>query len=287
MGARTETAGGGRTTRQKRIITGGLAGAFAIVAVLWLPSDAFFVGCLLLFGATTAEYARMVRRWAPSAPLGALPALVVVTSASWYGLTRASTITLSPLEAALAPALAVVLAPALVVLWSKTRVPEAGIALGLIAFGLAYFTLAALCTYWLHVIDPWLLLALFFLVWAGDSVAYFAGSAFGKRRLAPIVSPNKTWEGSAAGLVASIGILALWSAWRLDTVRYDLLAVGAIAAVAGQIGDLVESLFKRGVGVKDSSNLLPGHGGLYDRLDALLFAAPVFLLGVAVIGLAG
>lgn len=287
METRSETAGGAPTTRQKRVITGGLAGAFAIAAVLWLPSDAFFVGCLILFGATAAEYARMVRRWAPSAPLGVLPALVVVAAASWFGLARAPTIALSPLEAALAPALAVVLAPALLVLWSKTRVPEAGIALGLVAYGLAYFTLAMISTYWLHVMDPWLLLALFFVVWAGDSVAYFAGSAFGKRRLAPIVSPNKTWEGSAAGLVASVGVLALWSAWRLDAVRYDLLVVGAITAVAGQIGDLVESLFKRGVGVKDSSNLLPGHGGLYDRLDALLFAAPVFLLGVAIIGLTG
>ncbi len=287
MNTKAEEPGGARTSRQQRIITGGIAGAGAVATVLLLPSTAFFVVCLFLFGATSAEYARMGRRWAPSAPMGGLPVLVVLASAGWFGLAHTQALAISPLEAATLPALVLVLSPALLVLGSKVRVPEAGIALGLIAFGLPYFTLAALCTYWLHAIDPWLLLGLLSLVWAGDTAAYFAGSAFGRRHLAPVISPNKTWEGAAAGLLASIAALALWSAWRLGTVRLDLMAVGGAAAVAGQLGDLVESLFKRGVGVKDSSNVLPGHGGLFDRLDALLFAAPVFLIGIAAIGLAG
>lgn len=142
-----------------------------------------------------------------------------------------------------------------------------------------------------------LVLYLLAVVWAGDTCAYYAGRAFGRHKLAPRVSPGKTWEGTAASFVGAIlvgwAILAhapqisgkLYSA-GLILPRYAYLAakppaaieiilLSALINIAAQVGDLVESVIKRGAGVKDSGALLPGHGGLLDRIDALLFAAPV------------
>ena len=134
-----------------------------------------------------------------------------------------------------------------------------------------------------------LLLFLFLCVWCGDIAALYVGRNFGKRRLAPTISPNKTWAGSVASVVGSVlfgmGLIAFgdWltvrgSAFtRLHTSapwwHYLLLAV--VLNLAAQVGDLAESALKRGVDVKDSGTLLPGHGGVLDRIDALLFAAPV------------
>jgi hypothetical protein len=97
-------------------------------------------------------------------------------------------------------------------------------------------------------------------------------------KLAPAVSPNKSWEGAIAGLATSLAATAIWSQLRLGHVDAVLLAIGGATAVASQLGDLVESLLKRGFGVKDSGALLPGHGGFWDRMDAMLFAAPTLLL---------
>ncbi len=142
-----------------------------------------------------------------------------------------------------------------------------------------------------------LLLYLLLLVWAGDIFAYFVGRSLGRHLMSPRVSPRKTWEGTLASLIASlaVGVLlykyalpistALLNA-RLIEKRDGLLALekaplwptlllSAAINVAAQLGDLVESLIKRGAGVKDSGTLLPGHGGMLDRIDALLFAAPV------------
>jgi phosphatidate cytidylyltransferase len=120
-------------------------------------------------------------------------------------------------------------------------------------------------------------LLLFLLVWGCDSAAYYGGRRFGRRKLAPVVSPNKTVEGALFGFLGGAAVGALAGTWlifpELGTFR-GLLA-GALATTAGQAGDLVESLWKRGAGVKDSGAFLPGHGGFYDRVDSLLFAGPV------------
>lgn len=134
-----------------------------------------------------------------------------------------------------------------------------------------------------------LLLFLFLCVWCGDIAALYIGKNFGKRKLAPTISPNKTWEGAIASVFGSVlfglGLIALgdWlsargsSFTRLHTSEpwgyFLLLAI--LLNVAAQLGDLVESALKRGVDVKDSGTLLPGHGGVLDRIDALLLAAPV------------
>jgi phosphatidate cytidylyltransferase len=144
-------------------------------------------------------------------------------------------------------------------------------------FGVVSIALPATAMCLLRARSPRAVLALLLLVWACDSCAYYFGRRFGKHRLAPVVSPKKTWEGSIAGLVAATAFGAAAGTWwllpELGPLRGAL--AGALASTAGQIGDLVESLWKRGAGVKDSGAFLPGHGGFYDRIDSLLFAAPV------------
>jgi len=119
-------------------------------------------------------------------------------------------------------------------------------------------------------------IALFASIWVCDSAAYFAGRAFGRHRLFVRVSPNKTWEGAAAGFIAALGTFQLARVLVLPYMSVtDALVCGAAVGVMGQIGDLAESLMKRDAGVKDSSSLIPGHGGVLDRFDSLLFVAPL------------
>ncbi len=120
----------------------------------------------------------------------------------------------------------------------------------------------------------WWVVATFGMVWGHDSAAYIAGHFFGKTKLAPRISPAKTWEGFAGGLTLSI-IAAFVLTLPIGLPWYAWLSMGALTAVASTIGDLAESLLKRGAGVKDSGQLIPGHGGMLDRMDSLLFAVIV------------
>jgi phosphatidate cytidylyltransferase len=142
-----------------------------------------------------------------------------------------------------------------------------------------------------------LVIYLMFVVWAGDIFAYFVGKAVGRHRMAPRISPGKTWEGAAASLLASVIIGTLFFSHAPDISQFLLrlhlieqkdgifalqkppllltLLLSAGLNIAAQLGDLVESAIKRGAGVKDSGSLLPGHGGILDRVDALLFATPL------------
>jgi phosphatidate cytidylyltransferase len=112
------------------------------------------------------------------------------------------------------------------------------------------------------------------LIWAGDMLAYFIGRTFGHARMAPALSPKKTWEGAAANLAASLVVATFFARWvAMDGLT--LFVIAGFANIAGQLGDLIESAYKRGAGTKDSSGLLPGHGGVLDRIDSLILAAPV------------
>lgn len=123
-------------------------------------------------------------------------------------------------------------------------------------------------------VGPMLVLFLLVLVWVGDTLAYFVGRQFGRTAMAPRLSPKKTWEGAAANLAGSLLVApAFVRATGLDITH--LLAMAALANVAGQLGDLTKSAYKRAAGEKDSGKLLPGHGGVLDRIDSLIFAAPV------------
>ncbi len=151
--------------------------------------------------------------------------------------------------------------------------PAAGIsssALLLVAYPLSftvrlhYFTLNG----------PRLLLFALVLTWTGDTTAYFVGRSIGKYPLAPHLSPKKTWEGTIASMIGSL-IVAYVFRYGIHIPLVHLLMMGAMGNVAGQMGDLLESAYKRSAGVKDSGSLLPGHGGVLDRIDALILCIPV------------
>ena len=127
------------------------------------------------------------------------------------------------------------------------------------------------------------LLFLLVLIWAADIAAYFAGRAFGRHKLAPAVSPGKTWEGAAGGTLALLAVALVGVFWALPMSHYLFILICLLTGWLSIVGDLSESLFKREAGVKDSGRLFPGHGGVLDRIDSLTAAVPVFWLGLAIL----
>jgi len=177
--------------------------------------------------------------------------------------------------------LAVLLILNLAFLWSQRTVKRMVVTVSVTFFGVAYFGFFG--GYFFHLRDlpqgAWLLLWLYISTWAYDTGGYFAGSLWGKHRLAPQVSPNKSWEGCAGGFALSlIGLYLLWEFMPAYSQIFNLMDVVILAVLLsffGQIGDLVESIMKRSLSAKDSGSFFPGHGGVFDRIDSLLFNAPV------------
>jgi len=151
--------------------------------------------------------------------------------------------------------------------------PSAGTSasgLVLVAFPLSY----AIRLHGSGTQGPGLLLFAMVIIWVGDTAAYFVGRSIGKHALAPHLSPKKTWEGTIASFVGSLIVAVVFA--RFMTVPLPhLLGMAAVGNVAGQVGDLLESAYKRSAGIKDSGSILPGHGGVLDRIDALILAIPV------------
>jgi phosphatidate cytidylyltransferase len=177
--------------------------------------------------------------------------------------------------------LAVLLILNLAFLWSQRTVKRMVVTVSVTFFGVAYFGFFG--GYFFHLRDlpqgAWLLLWLYISTWAYDTGGYFAGSLWGKHRLAPQVSPNKSWEGCVGGFALSlIGLYLLWEFMPAYSQIFNLMDVVILAVLLsffGQIGDLVESIMKRSLSAKDSGSFFPGHGGVFDRIDSLLFNAPV------------
>ena len=130
----------------------------------------------------------------------------------------------------------------------------------------------------------WWILTVFLGVWGFDSGAFFAGHFFGKHKLAPSISPAKTWEGVAGGLVFSIAAALLCTTWPLGVPWYLAILLGILIGIAATLGDLAESLIKRQTHVKDSGQFIPGHGGILDRIDSLLFAVIVVFIFAQLVG---
>jgi phosphatidate cytidylyltransferase len=151
--------------------------------------------------------------------------------------------------------------------------------------GVAYvcgpFALAAM----LHAVSPHWLFVVLLLAWAGDSAAYYVGRAFGRHKLAPRISPGKTWEGTVASAVMAAAVGVAYLHYFLPTVNLLAALVFSLTVnAAGQLGDLAESALKRSARMKDSGTLLPGHGGMLDRMDNFLFAAPTAYLWLLWLG---
>jgi phosphatidate cytidylyltransferase len=145
----------------------------------------------------------------------------------------------------------------------------------LLLLGIVYVFGTWKCAVLIYAVNAhWLMYALL-VNWCGDIGAYYTGRRLGKHKLAPQVSPNKTWEGAAGSVVASVLLAGGYLVDFLHVPIPEVIALTVVVNIAGQLGDLVESSAKRGAGVKDSGSLLPGHGGFLDRVDSTLFALPV------------
>jgi phosphatidate cytidylyltransferase len=153
-------------------------------------------------------------------------------------------------------------------------------------FGVFYISLTMGCLLLTRALPNGELLIFFLLLvtWAGDTGAYYAGMSLGRRKLAPVISPNKTVEGLIGGLMLAVLAAVGARLWFLPSFSLaDCLATGLLLTGAGVLGDLAESALKRSAGVKDSGSLIPAHGGMLDRLDSLLFTAPAFYYYVTVV----
>lgn len=163
---------------------------------------------------------------------------------------------------------------------SKDEKPFKNIAytfLGIIYVALPFTLLTVLAYIKNDTYDPNIVLGCLFLLWASDSGAYFAGTKFGKTKLFERVSPKKSWEGSIGGMVTAMVVATIISRYFTNYSAFQWYAIGVIIVVAGTYGDLVESLFKRSINIKDSADTIPGHGGFLDRFDGLLLSIPFII----------
>jgi phosphatidate cytidylyltransferase len=230
--------------------------------------------------------------WAPEWAFG----LVLAASGliAFYEFERIAGLGWLPMALGMAAGLAVLFAPepffvallaafaAMTLSLASRDLPHALSGSAALVLGVLYIFGAWRCAVGLRALDPyplslgrhWLMIALL-VSWAGDTAALYVGRAFGRRKLAPSISPGKTWEGAAASVIGGMLAAGLYAHFVIPSFPLaQVLAIAAAANIAGQIGDLCESAFKRGAGVKDSGSTLPGHGGWLDRIDSLLFAIP-------------
>jgi phosphatidate cytidylyltransferase len=163
---------------------------------------------------------------------------------------------------------------------SKDEKPFKNIAytfLGIIYVALPFTLLTVLAYIKNDTYDSNIVLGCLFLLWASDSGAYFAGTKFGKTKLFERVSPKKSWEGSIGGMITAMVVATIISRYFTNYSAFQWYAIGVIIVVAGTYGDLVESLFKRSINIKDSADTIPGHGGFLDRFDGLLLSIPFII----------
>lgn len=272
----------------KRILTAAVSVPVALAGVFLLPDRWFFSVLVMVALAGTIEFIRIVGSGDPGrtslALLLTVPTLAAVMTPGMFPQLGS----LAPEAVVLVLAVVFVLGFGSIVVVSNTPVAQGLVALGALAFGTLYLAAPVASLFRLRQLDgPWLLVLCFAIVWLGDTFAYYCGRRWGRNKLAPEISPNKTKEGSIASLIAALVAAAIWSWAITGRVSVKILVFALVVGAAAQMGDLVESLLKRGAGVKDSGTLFPGHGGVLDRLDALFFAAPAAWLFLWLFGESG
>lgn len=161
-------------------------------------------------------------------------------------------------------------------LYRRNENPAAGI--GTTLMGICYVALPLSLMCYIPIVgsdvwNPWMMVAYIFIIWANDVFAYLVGMSVGRHHLCERLSPKKSWEGFFGGIIGAVA-MGIVAAYLLDENMWSWAGLALVAAVSGVLGDLVESMFKRAAGVKDSGNLIPGHGGVLDRFDAMLLSAP-------------
>jgi phosphatidate cytidylyltransferase len=255
---------------QLRVLAGVIGGAVFIGAI-YLNEWSFFMLFLALTVLGLLEFYRLLaaKGFQPNRVIGALlgVGLYVLGFLVKHGDVSSDCLFLLP---------PVMLLALVAELYRKKEQPFTNVALTLVGV----FYIAAPFTM-LHVLAflpdrySWqIILGVMFLIWASDTGAYAAGKTFGKNKLFPRISPGKTWEGWVGGVLLSLGVAWLLSVYFTDLALWHWLGVAVLVSVFGVLGDLVESMLKRSLDVKDSGTLIPGHGGILDRFDSLILVVP-------------
>ena len=240
------------------------------ILVRFLPPSAFFI--FVGAGILVAEYEyyrlHFPRPWSPSIGVGlALGILVTAAFAVPGRISGQALVTL-------------IVVPILLNQLVTGRDMKSGFQdTAVLAFGVFYIA-------WLlgHLISIrqfdegiFLIFFLFLVTWANDTAAYYCGTVWGRHQMAPVISPQKTWEGAVGGVLGSLAVAFACRAWFLPSLSAaDVFWAGLLLGVAAPLGDLCESILKRSAGVKNSGSLIPGHGGVLDRVDSLIFTTPAF-----------
>lgn len=244
-----------------RILTAAILVPLVVYVTLWAHPSVFFAVLAAVALLCYREYASLVaaHRMDPPGPVGYAAGLAIL---------------LAPRQELLVVTVVAITALALASRSAdlSRTLPRAAA----LSFGMLYVFGAWKTGALLYALNPHWLLFTLAVSWIGDSAAFVVGIRFGRHKMAPRLSPAKSWEGSAASLAASLTFGHFYLAWVMPEVAiWQRLLLAVAGNLAGQIGDLAESALKRGAGVKDSGNLLPGHGGWLDRCDSTLFAMPV------------
>ena len=273
----------------QRVVTAAILVPVVLAALFALPPRGWGVASLAIIAAASPEWGKLVglRSWQVVALVGAVVAIGLgLLLAPALGFDRGWPGRVIVVVCGAASVFWVFVAPAWLKAQWSTRRP----------FPMALVGAVVLVAAWVAIVElqsrsPWLVLAAMAVVWIADTAAYFTGRRFGRRKLAPSISPNKSWEGVWGGLVAvAIYAFALTAfasragyagEWRLPIALVFVVVVMMLAAIS-IVGDLYESMLKRQAGVKDSGTLLPGHGGILDRIDALLPAMPLAALAATI-----
>lgn len=269
-----------------RIITGVVLIAAVVALVLWAPAWAVAIGAAAVALLAMAEFfaigervgLRAFRVWTlicAAALYYAQYTMGMVETRAFGGvlLSRAFGVTIS-IDVVL---IAFLFGAAAIVMVTRRPLQDVLPAISISSAGLLFIALPFSYLVRLDEIPREggaLILFTMALIWAGDTLAYFTGKFLGRVPMAPALSPKKTWEGAIANLIGSLIVGWLAPRW-IDIGPGTLLFIAAVANVAGQMGDLIESSYKRGAAVKDSGTIVPGHGGALDRIDSLILAAPV------------
>jgi phosphatidate cytidylyltransferase len=262
-----------------RILTAAVLIALLLVVILWLPPVATKIAMTVVVLAGAWEWSAFLKLTSVTSR-----AMYVATVAACLALLWQLTLAQPACRLLLMVAVAWWVIALLWVIFAPRRVA---------AWSAALAGLLALAPAWLAMVrlredvprgEQWVLFALC-LIWAADIGAYFAGHSFGRTKLAPQVSPGKTWEGALGGLILS-ALVALWGSHWFVVPVVQLLPLCLAVVAFSIVGDLTESLLKRFAGLKDSGTLFPGHGGVMDRIDSVTSAMPVLLLGLVMLGVA-
>ncbi len=274
-----------------RVITALVLLPLAIYGILFLSNNAFAVavGLIMLIGGYEwAGFAKLASQWAKMAFVALVAGILYFL---WLIIFILSADVMNAIAAVfwLFSLLLVFRYPASAALWKEKSLVIA--LMGILLLTLTWYSLISI-----HAIQklefaqtsisgPYLVLSIMILVWLADTGAYFSGKRFGKHKLAAKVSPGKSREGVYGGLLLAVSVASLFTFWHNGSQQdyVNSITITVVTVVFSVIGDLMESMFKRQSGIKDSSNLLPGHGGILDRIDSVTAAGPVFFIAISLL----